>query len=659
MWSPRKLTVGAMSAMLTVAAGVVVVVAANPAQAAVQKTVYVSPSGNDANPGTSADGPVKTLQRARDLVRGMNKAMTGDIVVSLAGGTYQLSQPLTLDATDSGTDGHRVIWSAAPDAHPVISGGIPVTGWKKGTGNVWSAPAPAALRTRQLYVNGVRATRASGPLPTKITATTAKGYTTGDATMDNWHNPKDIEFIYRDGLGGWTEPRCPVAAISPTAITMAEPCWTNTNGRLARTSSQAWNLVGRPKLHNLPTLVENAYELLDSPGEWYLDRSAGTVYYIPRSGENPATANVVAPVLETLVIGAGTASAPIHDITFSGLQFSYATWLRPATPEGLSEVQATISLTGTGAGNKQGLCGNVPGGTCPYGNWTPTPGSVSFRYAQGVQFLGDGFTHLGAAGLTLGDGTQNTAVNGSVFTDISGSGLQLGGLDLPQAVGADRTSRNTIADNHFTNLPIEFHGGVAVNVGYAERTSITHNQIDAIAYTGISIGWGGWMDKIQKPAQANYSNRNSITDNLIFDHMLVLNDGGGVYVNGIQGDSLTTGLTISGNVIHDENGQANSKGIYTDNGATYVTITGNGLYHNPIDWTRRHNDYRPNATTQYDPYLINGNYWMKVPPETTGGGVTITNNHAITAPSQIPTSITGNAGLEAAFTSILNWKPAG
>jgi hypothetical protein len=649
-----KLVAGAALGALAIAAGVLV---AYPVHAAVQATVFVSPSGDDANAGTSATQPVRTLQRGRDLVRARNATMTGDIVVSLAGGTYQLSQPLALDARDSGTGGHRVIWTAASGARPLVSGGIPVTGWTKGSGGVWSAPVPTGLRTRQLYVNGVRANRASGPLPTKITATTAKGYTTADATMDNWRNPKDIEFVYSAGLGGWTEPRCPVAAISPTAITMAQPCWSNTNDRLARTSSQAWNLVGRPKLHTLPTLVDNAFELLDSPGEWYLDRSRNTVFYLPRSGENMATAKVVAPVLETLVSGNGTAGAPIHDLTFSGLQFSYATWLRPATGDGLSEVQATVSLTGTGAGSTQGLCANVSGGTCPYGNWTTTPGNVSFRYTRNVSFVGDSFVHLGATGLNLGDGTQTTTVKGCVFTDIAGNGLQLGGLDQPLATGADRTSRNTVADNRFFGLPTEFHGGVAVDVGYAERTTITHNQINGVAYTGISIGWGGWMDKIQKPAQPNYSNLNRITNNLIFDHMLVLNDGGGVYVNGIQGADLAHGLTISGNVIHDENGQANSKGVYTDNGATSVTITGNALYHNPIDWTRRHKDFRPGATTLYDPYLIDGNYWMKVPPETSGDGVTITNNHAITDPSQIPADITANAGLEPSFRSLLTWQP--
>src|SRR6266545_1962033 len=623
-----------LTAVVLVAGGAPVAV--HPATAATAATVFVSPSGNDANPGTSGQ-PVRTLHRARDLVRTLNQNLTGDLVVSLADGTYQLTQPLTLDARDSGSGGHRIIWTAAPGARPVISGGTRITGWKRGSGAAWSAPVPAGLRTRQLYVNGIRATRASGPVPVTLTHI-AKGYTTSAPTMDNWRNPKDIEFVYTAGLGGWTEPRCPVAAISPTAITMAQPCWTNTDNRLPRTSSQAWNLVGRPRLHTLPTLVDNAFELLDKPGE------------------DPATAKLIAPVLETLVSGRGTATAPLHDVTFTGLQFSYATWLRPSTPEGLSEVQATVSLTGTGAGSTQGLCTNVPGGTCPYGAWTKTPGNVSFAYARDIQFLGDGFVHLGGAGLDLDHGTPGTTVKGSVFTDISGNGLQLGGLDKPGATGADRTSANTIQDNHFFGLPVEYHGGVAIDVGYAERTTIAHNQIDNTAYTGISIGWGGWLDKIQKATLPNFSNRNNVGNNLIFDHMLLLNDGGGIYVNGLQGPDLARGLLISGNVIHDEKGQPNSKGVYTDNGATNVTIRGNALYHNPIDWTRPHKNYGPGGTV-FDPYLIEENHWMKPPTEQTGGGLVIRNNHTITSPGQIPATIVANAGLEPAYQGILGWKP--
>ena len=648
---PRRLAVAVLAALA--AGGFAVVHRAGAATAVI---VFVSPTGNDANPGTARDRPVRTLPRARDVVRSLNQTMTADLTVSLADGVYRLAQPLTLDARDSGTGGHNVIWTAATGARPVISGGTRVTGWTRfdAAKNIWSAPVPTGLRTRQLYVNGVRAKRASGPLPVTVTKIST-GYTTSAPTMDNWRNPKDIEFVYAAGLGGWTEPRCPVFAISPTKITMAQPCWDNTDHRLERTSNQAWNLVGRQKLHVNPTSVENAFELLDTAGEWYLDAPKSTVYYLPRAGENLATANVVAPVLETLISARGTATAPIHHVVFNGLQFSYATWLRPSTPEGFSEVQATWTFTGTGAGNTQGLCTLVPGGTCPYGPWTKTPGNVSVQYAQRIRFTGNGFVHLGGAGLDLGKGVQNVTVQGNVFTDVSANGIQLGEVNNPKASTVDRVSRNRVVDNNLHHLPAEFHSGVAVFVGYADHTTISHNQISDVTYTGVSIGWGGWLDKIMQPGLPNYSNSNAVTNNLIFNHMLLLNDGGGVYVNGAQGSSLTNGLKITGNVIHDEKGQSNSKGVYTDNGAKFVTISGNALYNNPIDWTRRHRNW--GGDTMWDPYLIENNLWMKQPPETTGGGVIIRNNTVITSPSQIPASITGNAGLEPAFRSLLTWRP--
>lgn len=620
--------------------------------------VYVSPSGDDANPGTSPSQPLRSLQRARDVVRTLNADLTGDLIVSLADGTYQLTQPLRLDGRDSGSGGHKVIWAAAPGARPVISGGRRITGWQRPEAGkkVWTATVPAGLDTRQLYVNGVRAQRASGPLPVKVTKT-ATGYTTSAPTMDNWRNPEDIEFVYTAGLGGWTQPRCPVRAISPTKITMAQPCWDNTDRRPPRIPNQAWNLVGRPALHVPPTSVENAIELLDRPGEWYLDQPANRLHYLPRPGEDLAKANVVVPVLETLLSGRGTASAPIQHLVFDGLQFSHATWLRPSTPEGFSEIQATYVYTGNDAAKTQGLCSNVPGGTCPYGAWTRTPGHVSFTYARDLTFTGGGFAHLGGTGLELGRGTQNSTVRGNVFTDISGNGLQLGEVDNPEAAAAERASGNRLVNNYVHTTAVEFNSGVAIFVGYAEKTTIAHNQLSDLSYTGISMGWGGWLDKIQKPGLANYSSGNSISNNLIFDHMLRLNDGGGVYINGGQGRDLARGLKITGNVIHDENGQSNSKGIYTDNGANYVTISGNGLYHNPIDWTRRHRNW--GGTTQYNPYDIQHNYWMKPPPETTGGGVTIENNHAITGPGQIPAAIIANAGLEPAYRDLLDWQPAG
>jgi hypothetical protein len=640
------------------------------APAAVVATVFVAPSGNDANSGASRAEAVRTLGRAQQLVRSLNQNMTGDVRVELAGGEYRLTAPLALTPIDSGTGGHNVIWAAASGARPVVSGGIPVTGWTRtnATRNIWSAPVPAGTNTRQLYVNGVRAVRARGAAPVTLTWTET-GYTASGGAMSTWRNKGDLEFVYTKGLGAWTEIRCSVGRIASNGtVSMGQPCWNNSNQRHIKTDwspPRTANLVGPGRLGNPgpepggpgipPTYVENAFELLDAPGEWYLDRPANTVHYIPRAGENMATARVVAPVLEALVIGNGTATAPVHHIVFDGLQFSDATWLRPSSDEGFSEIQAGYTITGANGYAVQGLCQFAPGGTCPYASWTKEPGNLTFQYARNIQFLNGGFARLGAAGLNFGNGSADNVIRGNVFTDISGNGIELGSVNMPLATGADRTSRNEISNNRVSNVAVEYHGGVGMLIGYTERTLVAHNQIDTLPYTAISIGWGGWPDKKQNPATPNYSNRNVLRNNLIFNAMRMLDDGGGIYTQGLTGSSLDDGEQVVGNVIHDL-GASHQRAVYTDNGATYLTIRGNGMYKTSNSWASNHTDYRDNLRN-FDPLLIEENWWDRGAADSNAKKVVIRNNHPITNPSQIPASIVDNAGLEPAFEALLNWRP--
>src|SRR5580700_3966630 len=90
--------------------------------------IFVSPSGDDGNAGTM-DRPVRTVEHARDLARGMTSGMNGDLVINLMDGTYRLSEPLVLTAADSGTGGHDVVYRAVHGGKAIISGGLAVTGW--------------------------------------------------------------------------------------------------------------------------------------------------------------------------------------------------------------------------------------------------------------------------------------------------------------------------------------------------------------------------------------------------------------------------------------------------------------------------------------------------------------------------------------------------
>ena len=660
------------------ALGLVAIVAGTTGAAAAPAgaVVYVSPSGNDANAGT-ASAPVRTLRRAQALVRGLNQDMTADVTVELEDGFYRMTSPLALTAADSGTNGYDVAWTAAPGARPVLAGSVQITGWAPMSPGspIYVAQAPAGLKTQQLYVNGVRAAIANGPLPNALTGQDSTGYSGGGSTLAGWRNPSgaspQLTFVYRGGLGAWTDPSCPVARFSGAAVVMAQPCWTNSTARAGSfPDGRAYNLVGRSGITEQPTSVENAFQFLSAstPGQWFLDQGDNKIYYVPRSGENMSTADVEAPVLQRLVTGNGTASAPVHNIVFSGIQFSYATWLGDTfqgqgSTNGFSEIQANYQVTGSNGAASQGLCHIPPPsytlGTCPYGAWTQVPGSVSFTYDQHIQFTRDAFVHLGGAGLTLGDASRHDTVRGDVVTDTSGNGIQIGNVDMPTATGSSQTYDNVVTDNYVFDTPVEFLGGIAIDSGYAMSDSVTHNQVDDTPYTAVSQGWGGWPDKEKEAPQPNYSQGNSISDNLIFNIMRTLSDGGAIYTQGITGTSLANGELVSGNLIYNQVDEGHA--IYTDNGCTYETITGNGIYDlgsGVVAWASRHTDYEPGHATVDDPTVVANNFWENGSANGTSNGVTVSGNVAITSASQIPSSITSNAGLQPGYTSLLSWTQA-
>jgi hypothetical protein len=672
--SAGRVVLAALTCAVTCAssAGAALAITTTPAQAAsgvVAEMLFAAPDGHG---GACSSHRPCTPGAAQARVRHEAGHMRGDIVVRLAPGDYRLTAPLHLDARDSGRNGHRVRWEGAPGT--VFDGGRQVTRWSPvpGRAGLWSAPAPRGLsNTRQLYVNGVRAQRARGEVPVNLTRTDT-GYTASSDVLAHWGNPSDMEFVYtageslwnvaRDGLGQWTQPRCPIASISGSQITMAQPCWDNSNKRVEFPDipGRTVSMVGPGSLTDdgRPTYLENARELLDQPGEWYLDRTAHRIYYEPRQGEDLRRADVEVPVLEKLIDGTGTPSAPVHDIAFDGIQFSYATWLGPSSGQGFSEIQAGYQITGRNGWAEQGLCHYVEGGTCPFGAWTQEPGNVSISYGRDIAFTNDVFAHLGAAGLQLGDGTQNATVRGNIVTDTSGNGIEIGNVDKAQSDDpADITRDVTVADNHLYDLPREFHGGVAILNGYSQHDLITHNQINHVAYSAISMGWGGWPDKVGDPATPNFSHDNVVSDNLIDDYMLMLDDGGGIYTQGITGTSMDTGEKVIGNVIHDQVGLG--KNVYTDNGATYETVKGNVLYNAAYaNVSSRHTDYRDDLGNN-DPTLITDNWWQTADPDSDNKGLITQGNHLLSSPDAAPADVVDNAGLEPAYRGLLNRRVGG
>jgi hypothetical protein len=589
--------------------------------------------------------------------------MGSDVEVELEGGAYQLSAPLQLGPADSGRSGYRVVYEAVPGQHPMLSGGRSITGWTPVAGSAGTWEAPIGFDTRQLYVDGVRVTLSQGlPAGTQFVQT-PDGFLASNTAMDSWPHPSDVAAVFTYGDGAWTQTSCNVASISGRSITMAQPCWNNLHMPSEGVQELGWvdnPMAGMPGLSpkKTPNFFQNVHTLM-APGTWSIDRVAGQIYYMPAGGQDPNTESVVAPALQTLLDVTGSPSDPVSDITVSGIEFSYGGWTAPDGPDGFAQMQADWTLTGPNATSTEGTCSySTPPGSCPFASWTRTPANVVLTGAHDVVVSGNTFSHLGGAGLDIYSGSQHNLVQGNEFTDIAASAIQLGATDdpLPSDVGAgpeEIVDGNVITDNYLHDVANQYLGGIGIWLGYTKETVVSHNQIDEVPYTAISVGWGGWHSNLSNPNNdPNVNADNVVSDNLLYDYMQGLGDGGAVYTNGSQATSFATALKISGNVAYD--GTNTDFTFYTDAGSQYVYVTGNFDYFMPFDSFDTGGCQTVGHIVISDNYFGNGGPSYPCYPYT---DVTTSNNTTVCEnppPSQAPVPIMQSAGLEPGFRGLLD-----
>jgi len=529
----------------------------------------------------------------------------------MRGGLYRLKKPLRLTSRDSARHGREVVYRAHRGERPIISGAerVPGSAWSRYDqhANIWRARV-GKVQTRELYVNGHRETRAATDdypagfrpswndggsdsgieyLPT-IEPSGLNPASWGDPV--SWTNVSDIEAVI---LTQWKTMSVPLRSITPAQgstpglLRMAEPGWRNAN--VFRGSD------GQPGVWSFwqVTRFENAYQFLDSPGEWYLDQRRGWLYYKPHPWENLRTADVELPVLQTLIQGRGTQGRPIRNIEFRGLSFSYATWLQPGGHNGYVSDQAGFHLVGND--HEPNTIGHDP-------NDAATPGNVSFGFAHDIQFVSDRFHHLGAVGLSLGTGSHHDLVTGNTFTDVGSSAVQLSGVkraDHHPRSRPEMSVANTISRNLISHVGWEYPDAPGIFAGFASKTRIVHNTVEDVPWSGIALGWGwGLLDPGGFPGLPGASryqwgrwdtptpNRNSVVaGNTIRDFLGLLWDGGAIYTTGFQGTDAANGLRIEGNVAYDKRPSAGGNTFYTDGGSRFITVRGNTSYDNPIGVT--------------------------------------------------------------------------
>lgn len=519
-----------------------------------QKTFYVAPSGSDTNEGTF-DAPFKTLTQAQKAVKGINGSMSGDVVVCLRGGTYQLRSTLQLNNADGGSNGHFVRYQAYPGESPLVTGGIPIQNWElyDTEKNIWCAKGVES-RFRQLYVNGKKAIRARHPNVKPngdhYFNRLAKVDTFGrafDVYTDQIVQLKDVKKAEIHVMVAWADQVLRIEDIEYHGNTCKVIPKDPERTRLFR---RAYPMLGTAFMSNPPKqqcyYLENDYTLLDMEGEWFLDENTNTIYYKPRSGENMATANVVAPNIETLIEIKGTSTKnKVQNIAFKGITFAHTNYMRPSQ-EGFLNLQAGQFAVNVKEDWRGLLKSNE------FMLWHPHAG-VEVTNASRVLFEENIFTQLAATGIDFTSGTNDTRIEGNVFTEIGGSSISIGKF-APDSLteiheGYNPTdkdeicTRDTVKNNYVHNTTNEIQGGVPILGGYPRYIVIEHNEVSYANYSGISVGFG-WTKKETAMTE------NKINYNEIHHIARLLCDGAAIYTLSNQGNNGQ----IMYNYSHDING---------------------------------------------------------------------------------------------------------
>jgi hypothetical protein len=550
-----------------------------------QAFYYVSPTGSDDNPGTEA-APFRTITKARDAVRLINSNMSGDIYVYLRGGDHRITSTITLGPQDSATNGHRIYYQAYPGESPVLNGAVRVTGWSQHKGSIYKAALNRTTKLRNLYVNDARAVMASKTIGSKggygtysVTAGQAGwAWTSGSNSDGIKYSASDLPAIAsnKDDLEivngtTWNENIVCSRDVVTTqdnarAILLQQPY-----GAIAQLPGwgAGFNVSGTHK-------VFNAFEFLSSAGQFYFDKTTGTLYYYVRPGEDMANADVEAPVVEKLLEISGTSNAArVKNLTFQGMTFANTDFNLYGVGEsrGKASVQGATVFIAYGSGDWH---------SSKYEIIDTLPGAINASNADSITFAGNTVKHCGSEGIVMANDVINSKIIGNFITDIAGSGITMGHpqhvylgdggshAKFPSGVEGICTS-NAISNNllyDVSTLP-GFGGHSGITAFFVTALEITHNQIQTTAYNGINLGWG-WRNFTNSTTCKN----NSISGNRFINTLNRLHDSGAVYTIGQM-----PGTTINENYVKGipPASSGPTYGLHNDEGSAYITENDNVL----------------------------------------------------------------------------------
>jgi len=457
------------------------------------KKVYVSTKGNDRNDGTK-EAPYASPKAAKEAIAKLKKnGYKGAIELIIAGGTYYLDEPLVWTAEESGTAEQPYVIKAADGQAVVFSAGVPLNlSWERYTGNVWRAAVPKGMVFESLFGNSKNLVRARYPnydphvLPFNGYAADALS----KARTQKWKNPIG-GYVHALHQGRWGGFHYRIVG-------------SDGKGELQLEGGQQNN---RPSpMHETYRYVENIFEELDSPGEWFLDNISDSLYYYPVADENIKDMTFVAARLENLISLTGDEKHPVHDIIIEGIHFTHTAPTFMKTTEPLLRSDWTIYRQGAVKLEGSERC------QIQYANFDLLGGNAIFvsNYNREVMITGNLIENIGAGGINIvGNPAAVRSPSFRYESFVSPNEMDT----IPGPKTNQYPAFCTVSDNLIRNIGQIEKQVAGVQLSMASEITVTHNTIYDVPRAGINIGDGTWGGHV-------------IADNDVFNTVLETSDHG-------------------------------------------------------------------------------------------------------------------------------------
>lgn len=271
--------------------------------------IFVSPNGDDKNAGTALE-PLQTFGAAQLAARELKKQRSGELTVYFRAGTYHLPKTVVFTPEDSGAQEAPVVYSAYPGERVILSGGNRIDPvWTPYRDGILQTPVPPGTETDQLFVNGQRQILARYP-----------NYDPNAKYLNGWAE----DALSPERAKRWADPRGGYIHALHQYLWGSlhyEITGRDASGNLTYTGG--WQMNRSGPMHQQYRFVENIFEELDAPGEWFLDKRQNILYYYPPPGLDLKNAVVEVVRLKHLVEMHGAEQSPVKWIDLRNFTFRH------------------------------------------------------------------------------------------------------------------------------------------------------------------------------------------------------------------------------------------------------------------------------------------------------------------------------------------------